>query len=392
MRILQLNKYFYPPHLGGVEHGRCSCSRELARRAGHRGHARSSANEGSRDRPRGSRVWTSCGRAPSRTRPPPCRWVCRGGARGGGTCASRRRPDVHMHLPVPVGRDLLARSGLQAAQRVTYHSDIVRQSLLGAAYAPFLRRVLARADRIIVGSPQLIEIEPIPRAPRREVPRRPLRHRRRPSLRATPRRARAAPSCAPGTRADRAVRGTSGVLQGRRRAARGDERRWTPTSIVIGKGPLEDELRQRTSGWAMADRVTFVRPLHDAELAAWYRRGRRVRAALRRGVGGVWARPARGARRRDSGGLDVPAHGRAVCEPPRRTGLTVPSGDAPALAAAIAEAPRRRALRRRLGEQARQSVLDEFTIPTMVDKIARGLRTRRTCHSGRRIRCPGAGS
>ena len=60
---------------------------------------------------------------------------------------------AHLHLPYPpgeLGQMLLGRSKRLV---LTYHSDIVRQKVLGALYAPFLHRVLRRADLIAVSNP-----------------------------------------------------------------------------------------------------------------------------------------------------------------------------------------------------------------------------------------------
>jgi glycosyltransferase involved in cell wall biosynthesis len=63
---------------------------------------------------------------------------------------------THAHLPYPpgeLGHLLLGRSrGLV----LSYHSDIVRQKVLGTLYGPFLRLLLRQADRISVASPAYI--------------------------------------------------------------------------------------------------------------------------------------------------------------------------------------------------------------------------------------------
>jgi glycosyltransferase involved in cell wall biosynthesis len=73
----------------------------------------------------------------------------------------RLRPDItHLHFPYPMGE--MAQLFLGRSQRtlITYHSDVVRQQGLLRVYRPFLRRVLARADRIIATSPNYIESSP----------------------------------------------------------------------------------------------------------------------------------------------------------------------------------------------------------------------------------------
>lgn len=73
---------------------------------------------------------------------------------------------VHLHMPFPTAAAAAALCP-QAVGRarlvVHYHSDIVRQRALRWAYAPFLTRLLERADRIIVASPTLLRSRDIQR-------------------------------------------------------------------------------------------------------------------------------------------------------------------------------------------------------------------------------------
>jgi rhamnosyl/mannosyltransferase len=67
---------------------------------------------------------------------------------------------THAHLPYPpgeLGHMLLGRS---RALVLSYHSDIVRQRLLGAVYSPFLRHLLRQADHISVSNPTYIRTSP----------------------------------------------------------------------------------------------------------------------------------------------------------------------------------------------------------------------------------------
>ncbi len=59
---------------------------------------------------------------------------------------------VHIHLPNPTATLAYMASGHRGPLIATYHSDIVRQRILGSAYGPFLRRFLDRCDSIIVAS------------------------------------------------------------------------------------------------------------------------------------------------------------------------------------------------------------------------------------------------
>lgn len=63
---------------------------------------------------------------------------------------------AHLHLPYPPGE--LGQLFLGRSRRtvLSYHSDIVRQRVLGTLYGPFLRILLQRANLIAVASPAYI--------------------------------------------------------------------------------------------------------------------------------------------------------------------------------------------------------------------------------------------
>ena len=65
---------------------------------------------------------------------------------------------VHLHSPYPPAEigQLLLRRGQHFL--LTYHSDIVRQKVLGFFYSPLLRCVLRQAERIIVSNPRVIQL------------------------------------------------------------------------------------------------------------------------------------------------------------------------------------------------------------------------------------------
>jgi len=60
---------------------------------------------------------------------------------------------IHYHFPWPFADFLHFAGRVKKPSVVTYHSDIVRQRLLGVAYAPVMRRFLASVDRIVCTSP-----------------------------------------------------------------------------------------------------------------------------------------------------------------------------------------------------------------------------------------------
>ena len=69
---------------------------------------------------------------------------------------SRDADIVHLHSPYPPAElcQLATRGGRHFV--LTYHSDIVRQRIMGLLYSPFLRQVLRAAEHITVSNPQYI--------------------------------------------------------------------------------------------------------------------------------------------------------------------------------------------------------------------------------------------
>ncbi|MBN1932744.1 MAG: glycosyltransferase [Desulfobacterales bacterium] len=63
---------------------------------------------------------------------------------------------LHFHFPNPTGELSFLFSGLKKKTVVTYHSDIVRQTVLEKFYYPFMNNFLIKADKIISTSPHYI--------------------------------------------------------------------------------------------------------------------------------------------------------------------------------------------------------------------------------------------
>ncbi|MBN2247111.1 MAG: glycosyltransferase, partial [Coriobacteriia bacterium] len=283
MRITMLNKY-YPPHLGGIEYHMRDLAVALSA-AGHGVHA-IVANES-----REATFETLDGVAVTRLRrlfsyasTPVALDMKRAIA---DEAARPDRPDVfHLHFPYPWGEVswLAARGGRGALSGwrerhdipsvLTYHSDIVRQRVLGAAYAPVLHRLLDRVDLVIAASPDMVEhsgelsritdkcrvvpygihVERFTATPERVA-------------RAAELRAELAPSH--GERpvvlfvgrliyykgADVLVRAMADV---------------DADLVLIGRGPLRPELDALVESLGIGDRVRFIEPVDDDDLAAWY--------------------------------------------------------------------------------------------------------------------------
>lgn len=73
--------------------------------------------------------------------------------------SKRKYQIIHLHFPHPMGVMSYLASSKPKDHRlvITYHSDIVRQQKLLKLYAPFMKRVMARADAIICTSQNYID-------------------------------------------------------------------------------------------------------------------------------------------------------------------------------------------------------------------------------------------
>jgi rhamnosyl/mannosyltransferase len=155
MKILQVNKLYYP-HIGGIERVVQAIAEHLVETDHEvRVLAAKCQGFGEQEIINGVRVTktTSLGDLLSVPVAPlyPARFV-----------THVRDADIfHHHLPNPLG---VVSHQLHAPDEtpsvISYHSDIVRQSGALKLYAPLLKRQLARADRILVASPQLLSSSP----------------------------------------------------------------------------------------------------------------------------------------------------------------------------------------------------------------------------------------
>lgn len=157
LRVVQIYKDYYPPVKGGIE-GHIHL---LARGLREQGHdvqvlVSNTRNRMETETPHGIPVLKApqFGRVASAPINPTLhawmRKVC-------------RDADVlHFHLPNPTAvLAYLAAPGLPGKVVATYHSDIVRQKLLGKGFAPFLHLFLRRCDAVIATSPPYIETSPV---------------------------------------------------------------------------------------------------------------------------------------------------------------------------------------------------------------------------------------
>ena len=152
LRVLHVGKY-YPPHHGGIEtHLQVLCG-GLQEHVDVRVIVASGGRHEVEERVDGievARVGTSFHLAGAP--------VCPGMVR------RIRESDadvVHLHLPNPAAVMAYLASGHSGRLVVSYHSDVVRQRVLDAAFRPILTRLLDRCEAIVVATPNYVESSPV---------------------------------------------------------------------------------------------------------------------------------------------------------------------------------------------------------------------------------------
>jgi rhamnosyl/mannosyltransferase len=363
MRIVHVNKYFFPPHLGGVEQSLNLLTTSLAA-SGRRVEALVS-NESPHTvvETIGGVEVTRLARTAAFASTPVALGMA--GAIKRVTTGPDRADVLHFHFPYPWGDVSWLAAGSHGPAVMTYHADIVRQKRMLAAYAPLLRSVLRRVDRIIVGAPQIAENSPFV-SPHLE------------KVRVVPFAidpARFADTEAIGRRAAQLReerRGPLVLFVGRLVYYKGVEvlvRAMADVDaelVAVGTGPLEGDLRVKATALGIADRISFIPRVDDIELAAWYR------------AADVFCLPS--TEPSEAYGLvqleaqlagtpvvstDLPT-GVPFVNLDGVTGLTVPVGDALALADALNRLLADDELRATLGRQGLARATREFGLEKMV--------------------------
>lgn len=366
-RVTMVNKY-YPPHLGGVEYHMRDIAEGLVAHAGVgvRAIVCNSSNERAEETRAGVEV-IRLPRAFERASTP----VSWGFARELTTEACREPgPDIfHFHFPYPWGEMAWLQARPDKPMVVTYHSDIVRQKAALAAYRPFLERFLDSADLIMASSPNMIEKSEF--LAKRSVKCRHVDY----GLRVE----RFSGDESTQARADeiRAAHGGRQIVLfvGRLVYYKGVEvlvramEHIDADLVLIGKGPLESKLREIAVARGVSDRTTFLPPLDEKALAAWYR------------AADVFALPSV-ARSEAFGLVQIEAHAAGTpvistdlptsvpyANQDGVTGLVVPVGSVEHLAEALRTLLSDDELRSKLGKQAKARAMTRFSIPRMVESV-----------------------
>ncbi len=285
---------------------------------------------------------------------------------------------AHLHFPYPPGE--VAHLWLGRAKRfvVNYHSDIVRQRLLGALYRPFLWRVLQRADRLIAGSPAYVQSSPYLSRFREKCTVIPYgtdleRFDQVAPARIADVRRRLIPQASPSLIL---------LFVGRLRYYKGINDLLHALSeipaahlLIVGDGPMREPWEQLTRELNLSTRVTFAGEVDDADLPACYRLadvfvlpsnlraeafGKVLVEAMASGLPVV-------STELGSGTSWVNLHG--------ATGLIVPPLNPQALAQAVNSLLSNPAKRADMGRAAHQRAHAEFSQTAMIERVEQVYRT-----------------
>lgn len=365
MRIVMVNKY-YPPHVGGIEFH----ARDLAEGLVAAGHSVrmivcSSTKEYGEDTINGVEI-IRLPRAFEKASTPVSYQF--GAVLGR---EAQQADIVHFHFPYPWGEFQWLRQpeSKTIPYVVTYHTDIVRQKLALTLYAPFLNRFLDGAKLIMASSPQLIEYSEFlkPREYKcRQVnfglPVEHIAHNAAAIGRAVELRA--------------AMHNRPIVLfVGRLVYYKGVDiltrsmKDVDAEYVVIGRGPLRDEMVSIAREAGTLDRLHFIEFAEDDELIAWYH------AADVFALPSVLPSEAFGLVQIEAHAAGTPTvstllkSGVPYANLDGVTGISVEVGNVAALAGALNEILHDDELRARYSAQAKHRALTEFTIDTMVANV-----------------------
>jgi rhamnosyl/mannosyltransferase len=353
-RVLQVGK-FYPPHYGGIETHLQVLSDGL------RDHADVRVLVSSDDRSHSLEVVDGI---------PVERLGTRFTLAGAPICPgmSRRIREsqadvVHMHLPNPAAVMAYLASGHRGRLVVSWHSDVVRQKVLNAAFQPILRRLLDRADAIVAATPNYVASSPTLARYRDRthvIPYGiPVGGFERPGDAVAALRERFGERMVLGVGRLVYYKGFEHLVEAMR-AVDGH-------LVIVGTGPLRRPLEERVRALGLEGRVTLVGGVDDA--VPFYHAARVfVLASIARseafGIVQIEAmacgRPVVNTQL-DSGVPFVSRDG--------ESGLTVPPADPAALAAAVNRLLDDAALRETLGRAARARVEREFSQEAMVRRF-----------------------
>ena len=352
LRVLHIGKY-YPPYRGGMESHLEGLSYELNQMVDLEVVVANTGRRTTKEIADGVKV-TRVGKLFDLQSAPICPALV-------GQIREAKADIIHIHWPNPSAVLAYLASGQRGRLILTYHSDVVRQRILAAAFTPILRAVLKKTAAIIVSSPNYIDGSYV-----------------LPEFRA---RCRVIPF---GVSADffdqfdprevnriREAFGPKIVLGvGRMVYYKGFEHlvramvHVDAQLLLIGKGPLREYLRQLAEKLGVSERITFLSEVDD--IRPYYQ------AADVFALSSVMRSEAFGIVQLEAMACGKPVvntklnSGVTFVSPHGVSGLTVPPADSLALGDGINQLLNQPSWRAELGDRARQRVAAHFTVERMV--------------------------
>ncbi len=352
LRVLHIGKY-YPPYRGGMESHLEILSRELKDKVHLSVLVANTSRHTSKDLVDGVEV-TRVGRLFDVNSAAVCPGLVR-------EIRKAKADVVHIHWPNPTAVLAYLASGHRGKLVFTYHSDIVRQRKMAAAFMPILRHALRQAAAIIVSSPNYVEGSDVLREFRERCCVIPfgvsVDHFSQYDLREVGRiRERYGPRIVLGVGRMVYYKGFEHLVRAMVNVG--------GHLLIIGKGPLREHLDQLALDLGIRGRVTLlsevddIRPYyHAADVFA-------LSSVMRSEAFGIVQLEAMACGKPvvntqlDSGVPFVSPHG--------VSGLTVPPADSAALGEAIEELLNRVDRKHELGQGGRTRVQNKFTVERMV--------------------------
>ncbi|HKY05607.1 MAG TPA: glycosyltransferase, partial [Blastocatellia bacterium] len=269
---------------------------------------------------------------------------------------------VHIHVPNPTAILAFLASNHKGRLVITYHSDTIRQRVLGWAFEPVLHRALRRSGAIIATSPNYIDssdVLSLHRSRCRVIPHgiRLERFERMRTEKVSEIRKEFGPRIVLGVGRLIYYKGFEHLI---RAMTRVDGR-----LLIVGDGPLRSSLEEQARELGVSDRVVFLGEVDD--VTAYYQAADifALASTARSEAFGIVQ-------------LEAMACGKPVVNTrlesgvpyvsiDRQTGITVPPASADALAEAINLLFADESLRLRYGAAARERARREFCLDKMVD-------------------------
>ena len=273
---------------------------------------------------------------------------------------------VHLHVPHPTALLTWLVSGCRGKLVVTYHSDIIRQRVLGKLIAPLQDLAYARAAAILVASPGLIAGSTVL-----------ARHRELCDL--VPFGLDLAPFDHADLEEANAVRrrfpGPIVLAVGRLIYYKGFEflvralaaLPARATLLVIGEGPLRGQLEAEVHALGLTGQVHFLGNVPDT-IPYYQACDLFVLPSVARSEAFGLVQLEAMACSKAVINTQIAGSGVPFVSRDGETGLTVPPADSAALSAALAKLLEDEALRTRFGQAGRKRVEEEFTAQKMVDR------------------------